>query len=202
MAVAPAPTVAALKKQREQSQKDAQAAGAAARALRGPTLPDEDNKLAPAPVAQKSEPEFFSEDGTEIDVHLPDGRKAIVGAIPRTLPKAFWKAAGKAGCIASGMAPRAQRMVPQAPPEEEVPMRMALIKKAIVKAANSAEDAPGFEDAFTRNGLPNLEYLSRECGFSVQTTERDVVWQQVEKEIQATENNNGRMTNESAITDA
>jgi hypothetical protein len=200
MAVAPTPTVAALKKQREQSQKDAQAAGAAARALRGPTPPDQDEKPALAPP--KSEPEFFSEDGTDIDVHLPDGRKAIVGAIPRTLPKAFWKAAGKAGCIATGMAPRAQRTVPQAPPEEDVPMRMALIKKAIVKAANSAEDAPGFEDAFTRNGLPNLEYLSRECGFSVQTTERDVVWQQVEKEMKATEDNNGRNPDESAITDA
>lgn len=133
----------------------------------------------------KLNPQFYSPDGTPIRVCMPGGHVAIVDENPRPLPQSMWKAAAREGCLTTDM-PAAERMKAPTPGIEFEPFeRRAAIKAAIERAYNMEDDAEGFEDAFTANGLPNINWLSRELGFTVERPERDEMWREVQAEAEA-----------------
>lgn len=138
-----------------------------------------------ATVSTNKNLKFYSPDGTPIRVCLPHGGVAIVTDEPRTLPPAFYKAAMREGCLTTDM-PSADRLKgPEVPISAEPFQRRAAIKGAIERAFNMDEGAEGFEDAFTAAGLPNINWLSRELGFTVERPERDEMWREVQAEAEA-----------------
>jgi hypothetical protein len=127
-------------------------------------------------------PRWYSPDGTPIHVYLPDGSKAIVAEDPRELPRKFWKAAGRAGCMTTGMPNVKDMQPPQGNPEDDAETRIELIAAAIQEAMGQEEDAPGYEDAFTNAGKPNVQWLSKKVGFTVTAADRDEAYDRVELE--------------------
>lgn len=119
---------------------------------------------------------FYSPDGTDIRVALEDGRVAIVGEEPRNLHPAFNRAAVRAGCLTTDMPSAVRMQGPDVPHEFDASSRRDMIMGKMRKALNAEEGAPGFEDAFTANGLPNIKWLSEAVGFTIERSERDELW--------------------------
>lgn len=158
--------------------------------LASPAAPAAAAKLANAPVKpSNNNPFFYSPDGTPIRVCLPDGRVAIVGEEPRELPRGFFKEAFKQGCMTTAMPSKAEidALKPAVGTAHEPLDRVKAITQAIRDAANAAEDAPGYEGAFTGTGMPDIKWLSAKVGFGVDRTERDGAWHVVQQEIEAAE---------------
>lgn len=126
---------------------------------------------------------FYSIDGEPIKVSLADGRTAIVGADPRTLPQAYWRPALAAGCATVRPISRTDvaTKIPDASADQF--QRTALIERAIADALDSAEGEPGFEDAVLPNGTLNMEWLSKRVGFQVERSERDAAHRRVSAEL-------------------
>ena len=125
---------------------------------------------------------FYSPDGTPIRVTHADGGVAIVGAEPRELPPKFNREAVKAGCLTTDMPAAAKLQGPAVPPAADPFKRREAIKEKINEALGAAEGDPGFEDAFTQAGIPNIQWLSAAVGFTVERSERDELWQEVQIE--------------------
>lgn len=119
---------------------------------------------------------WFSPDGSEIRVILPDGRTAIVTEDARELPRAFYKAAAASGCVATSQPAPKDMLAPEAGVEDDPEARAELIRETILAALNSSEDDPAFEGAFTQAGLPNVNWLSAQVNFAVERSERDQIW--------------------------
>lgn len=128
----------------------------------------------------KKEPRWYSPDGTDISVYLPDGSRAIVGEDPRALPRKFWRQAGKDGCLTTDMPAAADMKPPSANPEDDDETRIGLIVDAIKDALAQEEDAPGYEDSFTAAGKPNAQWLSKKVGFNVTASDRDDAFDRVD----------------------
>ena len=140
--------------------------------------------------ASANNPTFRSLDGSDIHVSLPDGRKAIVNGTARTLPKAFWRAAQKAGAVTEATA-QAMRNAPVAGVEDDPVKRKAAIKTVMVDALNLDPDHEENAEAFTPSGVPNASWVSQKVGFPVSKDERDQIWGEVEREADAAESNTG-----------
>lgn len=125
---------------------------------------------------------FYSPDGTPIRVTHPDGGVAIVGEHPRELPPKFNREAVKAGCLTTDKPAASKLQGPVVPPAADPFKRREAIKDKIIEALNAAEGDAGFEDAFTQGGLPNIQWLSQAVGFTVERSERDELWQEVQIE--------------------
>lgn len=133
-------------------------------------------------MAAQKKLKFYSPDGTPIRVTHPDGGVAVVGAEPRALPPKFNREAVKAGCLTTDMPAASKLQAPDVPPAADPFKRRDAIKEKINDALNAAEGDPGFEDAFTQGGLPNIQWLSQAVGFTVERSERDELWQEVQIE--------------------
>lgn len=127
---------------------------------------------------------WYSEDGTDIKLDLPDGRTARVGEEPRELPRAFYKAARAAGCVATSDPARLADPLPLEPDPAE---RDRVILEAILAAARGDESDPRYENAFTTAGVPNTRWLSRQLRFEVAAVERDRLWAEASKILDAEE---------------
>ena len=128
---------------------------------------------------------FYSPDGSNIRICLPDGRVAIVGETPRELHASFNKAAIRSGCLTTDM-PTADRLAGPAVPAGADPFeRREAIKARIHDALQQEEGAPGYDEAFTGAGIPNVHWLSEAVGFTVDRTERDELWREVQAEVEA-----------------
>lgn len=132
---------------------------------------------------------WISEDGSDIPVSLPDGRRIIIGANPREIPAGFIKAARAAGAITTRQV-MSVRETAAAEPKEHAsadPLkRQALLREALIDIADNAED-PAYEEAITQTGLPSLIFLSQRLGFSVQPDERNKAWAQLQHDIRDAE---------------
>lgn len=126
---------------------------------------------------------FRSFDGTDIRVTHPDGSVAIVGAVPRTLPKKMWRLAVKAGCQTDTSIQPAD--LPGLHVGDDAFTRRAAMKKAIIEALESDDADEAFADAFTANDIPNVRWLEKRVGFSLSADERDDVWAEVQAEADA-----------------
>ena len=125
---------------------------------------------------------FYSPDGTPIRVTCPDGAVAIV-TDKRTLPPKFNRAAIRAGCLTTDM-PAAEKLKgPEVPNDADAFRRRDAIKAKIMEALNAAEGDAGFEDAFTGAGLPNINWLNKAVGFTVERSERDELWAEIQREL-------------------
>lgn len=134
---------------------------------------------------------FYSPDGTDIRVTLPDGSVAIVNKA-RTLPQRFWRQATREGCLVKGGATAAQLAGPK-PSDLSDPLNrrdaiMGAMKDAAKRVAASAaagDDAPpaGYEGAFTRTGTPNVRWLETRLGLEIDGNERDELWTEVQVEL-------------------
>lgn len=144
-------------------------------------------EVTPGAVAKidRGNPKWYSPEGTDIRVPLPDGRVCVIGEIPREIPRAFYKAAIKAGCLADTQIKPADMKLPTSGPQDDPEQRAKIVHAKILEAA-TAEDPedPKYADAFVEaSGLPDIRWLSRECGFPVQKSERDAAWNQIQIEI-------------------
>lgn len=95
--------------------------------------------------------------------------------LPTVRQRDFHLEAVRRGCLPVGATP----------PEEEqdtTAKRSDIIKKKMVDMINSSDP-----DYFMADGRPNAKKLSKLCGFNVETKERDVLWQQVEQDMDRTE---------------
>jgi hypothetical protein len=143
-----------------------------------------------ADTKQADEPLFYTsnEDGTPIYVDLEDGRRAIVGEEPRALPRSMWKAAARAGCMSTQMARNVRSRVgfddSQVHEADDPVKRQKLIIDAIYGAVQADADAPGYETAFTSNGLPNVDWLCSNLGFKLTADERDAAWVEVQRMVE------------------
>ena len=132
-----------------------------------------------------AEKKWFSEDGTDIRVTLPDGGVAIVGDKPRTLPKKFWKAAVKEGALATDQNVTRADLSAVGEGDEAETRRKAIydLMLAAWDASENDENTDSkFDDAFTGAGKPNVRWLEKELGFDIDGTERDEIWAQVQDE--------------------
>lgn len=125
---------------------------------------------------------FYSPDGTPIRVTHPDGSVARVGGEPRELPPKFNREAIKAGCLTTDMPAADKLKGPAVPPANDAFRRREAIKEKISEALNAEEGAPGYEDAFTQAGIPNINWLNSAVGFNVERSERDELWNEVQAE--------------------
>ncbi|MBS0227083.1 MAG: hypothetical protein JSS23_00120 [Proteobacteria bacterium] len=144
---------------------------------------------APAAIKPKLKLKFYSPDSTPIRVNLPDGRRLVVNE-PREIPAAFNRAAMKAGCLTTDMPDAVTMAGPTTAASDDPITRAGLLEKAIRDAfnANDVEDESTidarFADAFTRNGIPNVLWLSTYLGFKIDAAERDAAWGKIQKEIE------------------
>jgi len=146
--------------------------GAAAKALASKAL-----------AAENSGPRFYSIDGEPVHVSLPDGRKAVVTEVPRTLPQAMWKAALAAGCATDQKVNAHMLARKQVDASADQGQRRTLIEKALEDALNAEEGAPGFENAFLPTGTINMTWLNQRVGFQVERSERDEAMRRIESQI-------------------
>lgn len=136
-----------------------------------------------------SGPLFYAPAGSpSIPIDLPDGSRAIVSRMPRPLPRKFWSAARKAGCFTQeqGNIEQLIAAAPETPAESDQGKRLDLIVSLIDEAANQAEDAPGFENAFLSIGegdYPNADWLERRTGFTPSEEEVSQAWAIVQDRI-------------------
>jgi hypothetical protein len=132
---------------------------------------------------EKSGPKFYSIDGEPVHVSLPDGRKAIVGEDPRSLPRAMWRAALAAGCASSEKVNRKALETPIEEAHADQSERRKLIDKAINEALDAEEGAPGFENAFLPSGAVNMTWLNARVGFQVERSERDEATRRIQESL-------------------
>lgn len=132
-------------------------------------------------------PMWYSPDGTDIRVCLPDGRCAIVGEVPRDLPRSYWRQAGRDGCLATTQIKPADFNIPTAADHEDPEKRSNAIRELVLAAATAGEEDPKFEGAFTPAGIPNVMWLSQRLGFLVHREERDAAWNQIKAEVEQNE---------------
>jgi hypothetical protein len=130
---------------------------------------------------------WYSPDGTDIRVCLPDGRCAIVGEVPRDLPRSYWRQAGRDGCLATTQIKPADFNIPTAADHEDPEKRSNAIRELVLSAATAGEDDVAFEGAFTPAGIPNVMWLSQRLGFLVHREERDAAWNQIKSEVEQNE---------------
>ncbi|MES2347035.1 MAG: hypothetical protein V4641_05625 [Pseudomonadota bacterium] len=134
-------------------------------------------------MAQNKQLKFYSPDGTDMRVCLPDGRTAIVGEEPRDLHPAFNRAAIRAGCLSTDMPSAVRMQGADVPLQDDVFKRKEAIKEKMSEALRAEEGAPGYEDAFTSSGIPNINWLSKAVGFNIERSERDELWSEVQAEL-------------------
>lgn len=146
-----------------------------------------------APSAPKK-PMFYSYDGTDRKIDLPDGRVAIVGATPRYLEPAFWKAALRNGCGSTSQPDPALMRLPDAPVATDAFRRRGVIERAISDALSQPVDSmdPAFTDAVTLEGSINMSWLNKHVGFIVERSERDDAYRKVVAEAEAEEEAGGQ----------
>lgn len=142
---------------------------------------------AKALSVEKAGPKFYSLDGEPVHVKLPDGRSAIVGEEPRSLPQAFWKQALKDGCATTERVNARQIAAQPIEASADQGQRRKLIQDAISEALNAEEGAPGFEDAFLPSGSVNMKWLNGRVGFQVERSERDEAMRIVQAQLDADE---------------
>ena len=130
----------------------------------------------------KNERLFYSFDGSDIRVPLPDGSVVIVGERPRPLPKKFWRAAIRNGCQTSDSIPKVD-LEPELGAKDDPFTRMEAIKAAIVEALESDETDEQYADAFTANDIPNVRWLEKKVGFGLTADERDAAWREVQDNL-------------------
>ena len=161
---------------------------ASANAFMSAGLPDE--TLFFAPLGQKS-----------ISVALPSGDRAIVTQVPRSLPARFHAEAAKAGCQAfnkqavemylASQNAAATAFLAAAPTPAGSPVSadnggpVDRIYAVLDEAMNQAPGAPGFEDAFVKDGagneIPNGAWVQARIGteFTVNEADVAVAWNRV-----------------------
>lgn len=107
---------------------------------------------------------------TEKPVHiaLRSGHTCLVTPEGIDVDKGFIREALSRGCRAVGVDMEAP------PPEADVIDRQSLISKAIQDMLDGTD-----EGAFTADGKPNLNALSKFAGFQVSREERDAAWDKV-----------------------
>lgn len=154
---------------------------------------------APAPTSKT--PKFYSYDGTDRSIDLPDGRTAIVGVTPRELPPAFWKAALRNGCGSTTQPPREAMRLPDAPAQADAFRRRAIIERAISDALAQEPEAPTpeFKDAVTLEGQINMQWLNQHVGFTVERSERDEAYRKVIAEAASDEEEGGQTADENDL---
>lgn len=143
-----------------------------------------EEKAAPAAAQKPEERLFYSQDGEDIRVPLPDGRVALVGEEPRVLPRAFHKEAMKRGCLIAGAnMPKLDLSVPT---ELDQEARNEAIKDAIREALDADSEAEGYEaaygEAFNENEEPSVRWIEKRLGFNISAGERDKAWAEVQRE--------------------
>lgn len=137
-------------------------------------------------------PMFYAPAGSPaIPVDLPDGSRAIVTRTPRTLPRKFWTEARKRGCFTQeqGNIEQLIAAAPETPASSDQSKRLDLLVSLIDEAANQAEDAPGFENAFLSindGDYPNADWLERRTGFTPSEEEVAQAWSIVQDRIART----------------
>lgn len=154
-------------------------------------------KSSPQATAQK-DPLFYSYDGTERTIDLPDGRTAIVGEKPRALPPAFWRAALKNGCGSTSQPPPEAMRLPDQPAEADAFRRRTIIERAIADALSQDTDSTdeAFAGSVTIDGQINMQWLNKHVGFTVERSERDEAYRKVVAEAEAEDEAGGQTADE------
>lgn len=135
---------------------------------------------------------WFAPDGEQVRVCLPSGDVAVIEpGEQRELPPKFNKAAAQAGLAVVGGVSPSSVTKPEVPAENDVTTRVDHIEKAIRDALNAPEGNDEFEDAFTKAGTPNIKWLSKRVGFTVETSERDIAWKSVQADLEDEQDENG-----------
>lgn len=115
-----------------------------------------------------SEVKFYPPKGKEtVTVGLISGHMAVVNAEGTILNKMFHAEAIAQGCRLSNDDDEG---------DDETFDRAAQIRGAIEDLLDSDN-----AEAFTANGLPQTDALSKACGFRVSSSERDAAWAEVSK---------------------
>jgi len=154
------------------------------------------NQLSDTAPVVRQEAKFYSPDGEDIRVCLPGGDVAVIvgGAAPRELPKKFHREAIRAGAAStSGISQRKVDTAFQNETATNPEARAALLEDHIGRifamySADPSELTPAeneeLEDALTSNSESvNLAWLSKQAGFNVERTERDVAVRKVKQYI-------------------
>lgn len=142
-----------------------------------------------AALGAKPERQFYSPDDP-IRVALLDGSIALVTSAPRTLPPKFWKQALKDGCFCTDQVPRAELDAADQVPGADAFQRRDAIKDAICAAVDAQETpeqatSDEFRDAFNANDVPNVRWIEKRVGFGIDASERDEVWAEIQRELEA-----------------
>lgn len=117
---------------------------------------------------------FYSTTGEPVHLALTTGHTAIVDTMEGSegagspLHPRFHREAVTKGCLPLG----AQEF--KLPAEETVPTREGIIGTRLKEMLDGSD-----EDDFTGAGLPNLNNLTRRCGFKVSKDEMEKVWAKV-----------------------
>ena len=117
-----------------------------------------------------AEIKFYPPSGKEsVTVGLTSGHMAVVNAEGTVLDKLFHAEAIAQGCRLTNEDDAVQ---------DEAFDRTARIREVIEDLLDSNNP-----DAFTANGLPQTDVLSKACGFRVTSSERDAVWAEVSADM-------------------
>lgn len=146
--------------------------------------------LAPTPKATplaKATKLFYAPEGEPIRVALADGRIAVIGEEPRELQQCFWRAATRAGALTADGLTAAELAGPKPDANSDPLERAENILQAVLEAARSPEDEPGFETAFNGDGKPNVRWLENRLGIQLDAGERDAAWVQAQAVLDAEE---------------
>ncbi|HZX81037.1 MAG TPA: hypothetical protein VFE72_08820 [Lysobacter sp.] len=134
---------------------------------------------------------FYSIDGEDVRVTLPNGGVAIVGEEPRPLPPAFWRAASQAGCAVLDAQGNKVRITkadlegPAAPAGSTDQSRHDLLVQACIDIIEhekhidaGGEPKPEFKGALSKGAepAPIVRWLEKRVGFSVTAEERNRAW--------------------------
>ena len=117
-----------------------------------------------------AEIKFYPPAGKEsVTVGLTSGHMAVVNAEGTALDKLFHAEAIAQGCRLTNDEDDAQ---------DETFDRAGRIREVMEDLLDSNN-----EDAFTANGLPQTDVLSKACGFRVTSSERDAIWAEVSADM-------------------